>query len=1305
MRLILILLLLMVFAMSYAIVEETADLRDFLYGNTTACDYDNWISHVSEGIASENYNLYAPWDVQTNGFGDFLIANDSLLSIWEGIFAFFLNEEFQQAQIAIDEAEFPYEIVQFNDTDTGITYYLLRELLNMDYFDDNGTASTHDDEIGSFDFGWGLYVYNPLAANPIIITVPHPNDDFIAPVMSLGALKKWDARFLMINGAGREVKWTEMGGYTNSKSLSDPSRIEDHALTKAYQAACNQIRNEFGRREFSAQIHSYDWNRHDGYPDCQISGGSGISNPNLPIRDLSDLHDDVINQSNHLMWEANSIGTHTEVYLNDYYSVYYSLYEFFFYDDFGRHYPVNNAVDLPGYGGNRQMIYTHQNWNHYDVFEPFFHLEMDELPNAYEETEEMYYWFYGYDEVLQQFDFEQLFVNMIEYYSPWIDAMTAALQNAIVLDDGLIPNPPQNVVIESQTPTSVSLNWEAVSCYDLYSYEIMYADDTITPGHYISITRAENYTLANPRKTSIIIDDLELNTEYFFRIRVLDYAGNISDETPEISTITAPAQISNQIAVGKDGEAVLHWLAEEQDGNLGFNIYQVLEDELLVIDSWQTNPDLAGSNTPNIDYEYQILNLENGAQYTYQLSCQNELGMEFFFPTVMSCQPDEIYHLIIANSDGSIQDTLNFGTNYFASTNFDPYYDILKEFSFPPDYLIGSFWEPNWGQNGMHLQQEIHSQFNSKFYSRSWLLQVITNQFYEPLTISLDDSFPMNYENIYLENPQTNQIVNLTNDDFYFQNQDEEPKEFNLIWGNYGPSGTVSLEGNKIYRAGSTIDIGWNLTNSHLVEYLSLYLVNEEEELQIISHLPASLNHYQWLVPDDQIMHNAKVKLQIHDLEGTIRQRSSFAKTGIISTVMAISGNEGWQMVANPWIGEAPYFVEAVFGHDAQLLIPEQNNIFVETELFEFGQGYWLYSPDGYDYSEDNAVSLVSEDIAMQPGWNLLPNPHFCDYNLGQLRFIYNGDMRTFGSIVSMGVVSENVYSYLEGQYQKTENIAAGGAAYFYVTMPAEDNLLCRFTPYSNSSMPFPLPKDWQIDISATQADTDHLKLGTSPQASEEYDFRFDFPQPPAKPFAESIEIFTNTYAQNSFPFRKLQQNFKSSLEATLSDTVFWNFELSLPNQDAVTLKLDLTSLPENHYVSIYLDGNSWCNLVNNVYIYSFSPSQSGNLSGIVEVRVDPSLAGSNLDLVNSLSCFPNPFNPVTNISFQLVEKANVKMEVYNVKGQRVKILLNSVLPAGVHQITWQGDDQFGRRAASGIYLIRLKTDRNTKTLKTLMLK
>ena len=144
-------------SLASAIVIETGSFRNFLYGTEPACAYDNWVSHLAEGLASPGYNHYAPYDRQTNGFGNFRIINVLETVQWKSIIDYMLAENYAQAEAVIQSNEFPYQVVQFNDTDTDRTYYLLRETLDMSYYDDNGTPDDpHDDEIGAFGYAWGL---------------------------------------------------------------------------------------------------------------------------------------------------------------------------------------------------------------------------------------------------------------------------------------------------------------------------------------------------------------------------------------------------------------------------------------------------------------------------------------------------------------------------------------------------------------------------------------------------------------------------------------------------------------------------------------------------------------------------------------------------------------------------------------------------------------------------------------------------------------------------------------------------------------------------------------------------------------------------------------------------------------------------------------------------------------------------------------------------------------------------------------------------------------------------------------------
>jgi hypothetical protein len=72
---------------------------------------------------------------------------------------------------------------------------------------------------------------------------------------------------------------------------------------------------------------------------------------------------------------------------------------------------------------------------------------------------------------------------------------------------------------------------------------------------------------------------------------------------------------------------------------------------------------------------------------------------------------------------------------------------------------------------------------------------------------------------------------------------------------------------------------------------------------------------------------------------------------------------------------------------------------------------------------------------------------------------------------------------------------------------------------------------------------------------------------------------------------------------------------------------------------------------------------------------------------------YPNPFNPETNIRFDLPQGADVLLEVFNVVGQRVATLVNGRLEAGPYAVRWSGAQDDGTRLSSGIYLYRLSAN------------
>ena len=86
-------------------------------------------------------------------------------------------------------------------------------------------------------------------------------------------------------------------------------------------------------------------------------------------------------------------------------------------------------------------------------------------------------------------------------------------------------------------------------------------------------------------------------------------------------------------------------------------------------------------------------------------------------------------------------------------------------------------------------------------------------------------------------------------------------------------------------------------------------------------------------------------------------------------------------------------------------------------------------------------------------------------------------------------------------------------------------------------------------------------------------------------------------------------------------------------------------------------------------------------------------------------SNYPNPFNPETNIRYYLNSDSNVSLEVFNIKGQKVKTLDKGFRKDGEYLLTWNGTDDNNRTVGSGIYFYRLKTEDFSATQKMLLLK
>ena len=121
---------------------------------------------------------------------------------------------------------------------------------------------------------------------------------------------------------------------------------------------------------------------------------------------------------------------------------------------------------------------------------------------------------------------------------------------------------------------------------------------------------------------------------------------------------------------------------------------------------------------------------------------------------------------------------------------------------------------------------------------------------------------------------------------------------------------------------------------------------------------------------------------------------------------------------------------------------------------------------------------------------------------------------------------------------------------------------------------------------------------------------------------------------------------------------------------------------------------------------FELTPSSSGprqlhvnlaNLLGIDNVSLPKEFALHNN--------YPNPFNPVTNITYDIPEATDVTLEIYNVMGQRVRTLAQGNHEPGRYQIVWSATDDIGQALSSGMYIYRIQAGDFVSVKKLVLMK
>ncbi len=132
---------------------------------------------------------------------------------------------------------------------------------------------------------------------------------------------------------------------------------------------------------------------------------------------------------------------------------------------------------------------------------------------------------------------------------------------------------------------------------------------------------------------------------------------------------------------------------------------------------------------------------------------------------------------------------------------------------------------------------------------------------------------------------------------------------------------------------------------------------------------------------------------------------------------------------------------------------------------------------------------------------------------------------------------------------------------------------------------------------------------------------------------------------------------------------------------------------------------NYWCMFLDNKFRLNNSQCVAGYMNYYLHESVDTEDVEDAAPVFRLAQNHPNPFNPETDIAFSIADASPVKLEVFNIRGQKVCTLVDENMDAGIHRATWKGQDTDGRAVGSGVYLYKLSTSNRSEVKKMLMLK
>ncbi|MBM4174999.1 MAG: T9SS type A sorting domain-containing protein [Ignavibacteria bacterium] len=439
-----------------------------------------------------------------------------------------------------------------------------------------------------------------------------------------------------------------------------------------------------------------------------------------------------------------------------------------------------------------------------------------------------------------------------------------------------------------------------------------------------------------------------------------------------------------------------------------------------------------------------------------------------------------------------------------------------------------------------------------------------------------------------------------------------------------------SPNGGETWYAGQVRNITWSSANITNVK-IELSTNNGSSWNTVTANTPASTGSYSWTIPNSA---SAQSKIKISDVSNSIITDESNAVFTIASQLCKdVNVTTGWNIIAVP-VTAANMSKTGLFPTSASPAYAYANG-YVTSDTLSHGRGYWLKFSAGQNISICG-TPVILNSVPVVSGWNLIS--------------VYENDVQV-SQITSSpsGIITSPFYGYSSGY--TTPTVLSQGKGY-WVKVSQSGNLILPIglgKQIQASTMKVDFDKFAKLIIS--DADRNQFMLYTSNALIDEKSFLL----PPVPPTG----IFDARFANDRFVESILSGSQKISVNT-------FAYPISIKTEGQ---QIRIKDVINGEIIDAVLrDGES-------IEIHNNQLSQF-----IIESIETP----AKFELIQN---FPNPFNPETNIRYEIPTASHVELSVYNILGEKVATLVDEFKEAGIYQSTFSGKD-----LPSGVYVYRLQT-------------